>query len=99
MKTTFRAVRFGVVLIAFGVAAGCRPTEPEPVATLNGQSIKSATCNNSIVTPTVNSCKKAVLEKCRPGATVLTVGEQSRLVYRHPGWATQLIWTVLLKNC
>lgn len=99
MMDASRKSRIVPALLFLSMAAGCRPTDPQPVATLNGQSIKSATCNNSIVTPTVTSCKQAILEKCRPGATIINVSEKSQYVYRHPGWATRYIRTVLLKDC
>lgn len=95
----WKMTRFLPVFLSLVLAAGCRPTDPQPVATLNGEKIMSATCTNSIVTPTEQSCKKAVLEKCQPGATIADMSETSRPVYRHPGWTTQYIWTVLIKNC
>lgn len=95
----WKMTRFLPVFLSLALAAGCRPTDPQPVATLNGEKIMSATCTNSIITPTEQSCKKAVLEKCRPGATIADMSETSRPVYRHPGWTTQYIWTVLIKNC
>lgn len=96
-KSRMKLVGMVSVLLVF--VTGCRPTEPQPVATLNGEKIMSATCTNSIITPTEQSCRKAVLEKCSQRATIADVGESSRLVYSHPGWTTQYIWTVLIKNC
>lgn len=93
------ATRFGPIFLSLLLAAGCRPSDPQPVVTLNGEKIMSATCTNSIITPTEQSCKKALLEKCRQGATIADMSETSRPVYRHPGWTTQYIWTVLIKNC
>ena len=81
------------------LVTGCRPTDPQPVMTLSGEKLMSATCTNSIVTPTEQMCWKAVLEKCGPGAMVVHVGESTRPVYRHPGWTTQYLWTVLIRNC
>lgn len=94
-----RMTRFLPLCLLLVIAAGCRPTDPQPVATGNGDRIMSAQCNNSIVTPTEHSCKKALLEKCRPGATIANVSERSRPVYRHPGWTTQYVWTVFINDC
>lgn len=82
------------------IATGCRPTDPQPVQTLSGEKLVSATCiGGSLVTPTQQACQKAILEKCRPGATVVDTGESTRPVYIHPGWATERVWTVLIRNC
>ncbi|MBB4283602.1 MULTISPECIES: hypothetical protein [Agrobacterium tumefaciens complex] len=94
-----KMTRFLSLCLLLVFAAGCRPTDPQPVATWKGEKIMSATCTNSIITPTERSCKKALLEKCRPGATIANVSETSRPVYRHPGWTTQYVWTALIKNC
>lgn len=93
----FRAASF--VFIGALAATACRPTDPQPVATIDGRELKSATCTNSILTPTQVMCREALLKKCKPGAEVLNISEGSRLVYQHPGWATQYIWTVMLKDC
>lgn len=68
----WKMTRFLPVVLSLVLAAGCRPTDPQPVATLNGEKIMSATCTNSIVTPTEQSCKRPSsknADRARPSQT------------------------------
>ncbi|WP_163264819.1 hypothetical protein [Chelativorans alearense] len=81
------------------VLSGCYATEPRAVPVAGGGDVMTSTCRSTLFTLTEGECRKQVLSKCEPGASVLNVETSSRLAYTPRGYMEQTIWRYFIKGC
>ncbi|WP_159592571.1 hypothetical protein [Chelativorans xinjiangense] len=97
MTAALRTLSAGGALLL--LLSGCYATEPRAVPVAGGGDVMTSTCRSTLFTLTEAECRKQVLSKCKPGASVLNVETSSRLAYTPQGYMEQTFWTYFIKGC